>query len=361
MANTIEYKCPCCGGELEFNTHEQKMKCPFCENTFEVQTLREYDDILRTQQPDNMQWERPANEWSDIETQGMELYHCNSCGAEIVCEDQTTGATHCPYCESPIVLSGQFSGQMKPDLVIPFKLDKNKAVEAFEKHLKGKKLLPKLFRTDNHIEEIKGIYVPFWLFDAKADANLMYKATKVRSWSDNNYRYKETSFFSVHRAGNLEFVAVPEDGASQMPDDLMESLEPFNVSEAVDFQTAYLSGYLANKYDVSEQDCIERANRRIKTSTESAFSGTVSGYHSVILESSSIQLHNSKARYALYPVWILNTNWNGQKYTFAMNGQTGKFVGNLPMDKGLAAKWFGGLMGISGVIAMGITYLAWLL
>ena len=361
MANTIEYKCPCCGGELEFNTHEQKMKCPFCENTFEVETLREYDNILRTQQPDNMQWERPANEWSDEETQGMALYHCNSCGAEIVCEDQTTGATHCPYCESPIVLSGQFSGDMKPDLVIPFKLDKNKAVEAFEKHLTGKKLLPKLFRTHNHIEEVKGVYVPFWLFDAKADANIMYRATKVRSWSDSNYRYEETSFFSAHRAGSLEFVAVPEDGSSQMPDDLMESLEPFNVSEAVDFQTAYLSGYLANKYDVPEQECIGRANQRIKTSTENSFLGTVSGYNTVTVESSSIQLNNSKARYALYPVWILNTNWNGQKYTFAMNGQTGKFVGNLPMDKGLAAKWFGGLMGISGVIAMGITYLAWLL
>ncbi|MBQ7522531.1 MAG: hypothetical protein IJU14_06605 [Clostridia bacterium] len=361
MANTIEYKCPCCGGELEFNTHEQKMKCPFCENTFEVETLRDYDNILRTQQPDSMQWQTPANEWSDSETQGMALYHCNGCGAEIVCEDQTTGATHCPYCESPIVLSGQFSGQMKPDLVIPFKFDRQQAVDAFEKHLKGKKLLPKLFRTDNHIEEIKGVYVPFWLFDAQADANIMYRATKERSWEDARYYYRETSFYSVHRAGTLEFVAVPEDGASQMPDDLMESLEPFNVSEAVDFQTAYLSGYLANKYDVAEQDCINRANQRIKNSTENAFLGTVNGYHSVTTESSSIQLHNSKARYALYPVWILNTNWNGEKYTFAMNGQTGKFIGNLPLDKGLAVKWFGGLTGVIGAVTMAITYLISLL
>ena len=361
MARTIEYKCPCCGGELEFNTQEQKMKCPYCENTFEVETLKEYDNILRNQQPDNMQWQTPSNEWTDSESERMELYHCDSCGAEIICEDQTTGATHCPYCESPIVLSGQFSGVMKPDLVIPFKLDKEKAVQAFEKHLTGKRLLPKLFRTHNHIEEIKGVYVPFWLFDAKANADIIYKATKLRTWRDGSYRYSETSFYSVHRAGTLDFVAVPEDGASQMPDDLMESLEPFNVSEAVDFQTAYLSGYLANKYDVSEQDCIERANKRIKTSTENAFQNTVSGYHTVSIENSGIQLQNSKARYALYPVWILNTDWNGQKYTFAMNGQTGKFVGNLPLDKGLAVKWFFGIAAGVSALAMLAMYLLWLL
>ncbi len=309
----------------------------------------------------NWNMQASANEWQESETSHMSVYHCDSCGAEIVCDDQTTAATHCPYCESPIVLAGKFSGDLKPDMVIPFKLDKNAAVEALGKHLKGKKLLPKLFRTQNHIEEVKGVYVPFWLFDAKADANIRYKATRVRTWKSGNYRYTETSFFAVNREGTLEFEAVPEDGASQMADDLMESLEPYNISEAVSFQTAYLSGYLANRYDVSDSETVERANQRIKASTEKAFQDTVTGFNTVTVESSGIRLFNNKAKYALYPVWILNTDWNGQKYTFAMNGQTGKFVGNLPMDKGAFARWLLGLTGVFGAISLAIMYLIWFL
>lgn len=119
----------------------------------------------------------------------------------------------------------------------------------------------------------------------------------------------------------------------------MESVEPFNCGEAVDFQTAYLAGYLADKYDVTEEESIDRANERVKKSTEQAFAETVIGYDTVAAENISVQFHGGKAKYALYPVWLLNTTWNGNKYTFAMNGQTGKFVGDLPVDKAAATRW----------------------
>lgn len=117
------------------------------------------------------------------------------------------------------------------------------------------------------------------------------------------------------------------DGSSKMADDLMESIEPYNFSEAVDFQTAYLVGYLADKYDVTAEQSVDRANDRVKKSTEDAFASTVQGYASVTTESSNIQLRGGKAQYALYPVWLLNTSWNGNRYTFAMNGQTGQVCG----------------------------------
>ena len=207
------------------------------------------------------------------------------------------------------------------------------------KHLTGKRLLPKIFKDQNHIDEIKGVYVPFWLFDTDVDANVRYRATKIRVWSDSDYDYTETSYFMVHRGGNVGFENVPVDGSSKMADDLMESIEPYNCAEAVDFQTAYLAGYLADKYDVTAEESIKRANARVKRSTEEAFAETVQGYNSVTAENSSVQFHNGKAKYALYPVWLLNTTWNGNKYTFAMNGQTGKFVGDLPVDKAAATRW----------------------
>ena len=230
-----------------------------------------------------------------------------------------------------------------------------------KKHYSGKKLLPKVFKDENHIDEIRGVYVPFWLFDADADAHIRYKATRVRAWSDSDYNYTETSFFSVVRGGSIGFQRVPVDGSSKMPDDLMESIEPFYFDDAVDFHTAYLAGYLADKYDVDAEASVERANERIKNSTADAFAQTVQGYATVTPEASGIHLQNGRAKYALYPVWLLNTTWKGKKYTFAMNGQTGKFVGDLPLDKGAYKKWLFGLAGIVGAAVFALSYLIWLL
>ena len=254
-------------------------------------------------------------------------------------------------------MMGQFSGALKPDLVIPFKLDKNAAKAGLMQHLSGKRLLPKIFKDQNHIDEIKGIYVPFWLFDTDADAQVRYRTTKVRVWSDSKYDYTDTSHFLVNRRGSVSFEHIPVDGSTKMPDDLMESIEPFNFSAAVDFQTAYLAGYLADKYDVDAEQSIERANERVKRSTEEVFASTVHGYQTVVTESSNIRLHGGKAKYALYPVWILNTTWQGKKYTFAMNGQTGKFVGDLPVDKSAAVKWTLGLSAVLSAAAYGAVWL----
>ena len=269
-------------------------------------------------------------------------------------------ASACPYCGNPIVVTGQVSGALKPDYVIPFKLDKKAAKDGLMRHLEGKRLLPKVFKDQNHIDEVKGVYVPFWLFDTEADADIRYRATKVRSWSDKNYNYTETSFFMVGRSGSIGFTRVPVDGSTKMEDDLMESIEPFDFKDAVPFQTAYLAGYMADKYDVSAEESIARANERVKRSTEDNFKSTVSGYTSVTTEQSSVRLHDGSAKYALYPVWILNTTWNGKRYRFAMNGQNGKFVGDLPVDNDAAKTWMIGLSAAFAAAAYGISWLLWL-
>ena len=254
-------------------------------------------------------------------------------------------------------MMGQFSGALRPDLVIPFKLDKKAAKAGLMKHLTGKRLLPKVFRDQNHIDEIKGVYVPFWLFDTDVDAQVRYRATRVNAWSDSDYNYTETSYYMVHRGGSVGFEHVPVDGSSKMADDLMESIEPYNFDDAVDFQTAYLAGFLADKYDVTAEQSIDRANERVKRSTEETFAQTVKDYTTVRTENSSVQFRGGKAKYALYPVWLLNTTWNGNKYTFAMNGQTGKFVGDLPVDKSAATRWTLLLTAIYGLASYGIVWL----
>lgn len=361
MSDLKEYKCPACGGALEFDSKTQKMKCPYCDTEIDMEALRSYDEDMKEPASDDMKWDEMAGgQWEKGETDQMRVYVCNSCGGEIVA-DENTGASSCPYCGNPVVMKEQFSGSLRPDYVIPFKLDKKAAKNAYLKHIQGKPLLPKIFKDQNHIDEIKGVYVPFWLFDAEADAGISYKATKQRVWSDSNYNYTETSYYSVRREGKIGFQRVPVDGSTRMDDDLMESIEPFDFKDAVDFQTAYLAGYIADKYDVTAQESIDRANERIKKSVEEEFRETVRGYATVVPERTNVRLSNGVARYALYPVWILNTTWNGQKFTFAMNGQTGRLVGDLPVDKGAYWKWFGIVTAVSSVAAYGIAWLIHLL
>lgn len=332
MATLLDYKCPSCDGALSFDATLQKMKCPYCNTEFEVEALKELDAMQQQEKPSEFAWEtQPEGQWSEEETASIRSFICNSCGGEIL-GDQNTAATSCPYCDNPVVMSAQFTGTLRPDLVVPFQLDKNQAKAALEKHMSKKPLLPKLFKSKNRIESIQGIYVPFWLFDTEADATIRYRATRIQHWSDANYNYTRTSHYSLLRSGSLGFNDVPVDGSSKMSNDLMESIEPYDISKAVDFQTAYLAGYLADKFDVEAEDCKARANDRIKASTESAFASTTVGYTTVIPEHTNIQLRGGRVRYGLLPVWILTTQFNNKCYTFAMNGQTGKMVGDLPID-----------------------------
>ncbi len=361
MAEIQEYKCPCCGGAIAFDSTIQKMKCPFCDTEFEMETLAGYDSELKKEQADDMTWNTSAGRtWQDDEIDGLSVYICRSCGGEIVC-DENTAATSCPFCGNPVVMMEKLSGDVKPDYVIPFQQDKKAAVAALKEHYAKKRLLPKIFKDENHIEEVKGVYVPFWLFDAQADANMRYRTTRVRTWSDSRYYYTETSHFLVSRGGNLAFEKVPADGSTKMPDDLMESIEPFDFSKMVDFQPGYLAGYMADKYDVNAQQSTQRVNERIRKSTEAAFDATVRGYATVRKETGSIQLHESRVKYALLPVWLLHTRWNNQDYLFAMNGQTGKMVGDLPLDKTAYKKWLFGLTGAIGAMLFLASYLIWML
>lgn len=342
MANLKEYECPCCGGAVEFDSTLQKMKCPYCDTEFEVEAFSNYKEEENNIKEDDMTWaEQAGNEWQSGETDGMCVYVCQSCGGEII-GSETLGSMKCPYCNNNIVVKEKFEGALRPDYVIPFKLDKKAAKNALKKHFEGKRMLPKAFKTENHLDEIKGIYVPFWLFDAKAQGEMRFRGTRVRVWSDRDYNYTDTSFYSVVRGGHMGFEKIPVDGSTHMPDDLMESLEPFDFSQAVDFNAAYLAGYLADKYDVDAKTSQNRANERIKKSTEEFLSSAVSArYEMLTPEKSNISLIESSSKYALYPVWLLTTTWKGNTYLFAMNGQTGKFVGDLPVDKGAFWKIYG--------------------
>lgn len=356
MSNVQQYKCFACGGALTFDPKTQKLKCPFCDNVYELKTVEAYDKQLESKDQEKMEWSTPKQETWDQDSDQVKFYGCKSCGGELIV-DSTTTATSCPYCDNPVVVMDNLKSNFKPELIIPFQLDKETAKSNFHKHLVKKRFLPKVFKERNHIDEIKGIYVPFWIFDADATISYRYDAKKIEQSSDDSSDYVKEKYYSIIRDGELRFEAVPVDGSSQVEDKVMESIEPFDLKAAQQFTTAYLVGYFADKYDVSAQDSIEHANQRIKRSIESEINKTLKDYDETTLKSSNIDLKNSKARFVLYPVWFLNTTWQNQKYLFAMNGQTGKFVGDLPFDKSLYWPYLLSRALVAAIIFYAIGYL----
>ena len=135
------YKCPNCGGGLVFDPKTQKFKCEYCLSAFTEETLKEMEEAARESEEASKPGGMPEAEKIESQKQAeskMVLYTCPSCGAELIC-DETTSATSCPYCGNNTIVPGQFSGALKPDYVLPFKLDKAAAVAALKKHYGGKK------------------------------------------------------------------------------------------------------------------------------------------------------------------------------------------------------------------------------
>ena len=368
-----EFKCPACTAPLHFSEETGRLECDYCGSSFSVeemearsaekerQAAEAFEKAAAEAKSDAGKWDGPGGQdsWGE-DGAHLKTYSCPSCGAELIC-DEATAATSCPYCGNNAIIPGQFRGALKPELVIPFQIGKDEAVKALKAHYKGKPFLPKSFSDKNHIQEIKGIYVPFWLFDGQAEADVSFAATRSTVMVTGRERITTTRHFDVRRAGTVSFEKIPVDASKKMPDDYMDSLEPFRYDAMVPFSTAYLPGFFADIPDVSIEECSLRAELRATDTAVESMSRQVSGYETCIPTRKDAQLRRGKVRCALLPVWLLSTQWEGQNFLFAMNGQTGKMVSDLPVSKKRYWAWWGGLTaGITAALAVITVFANWL-
>ena len=355
--DVIEYKCPNCGGGLKFDSKSQNMSCPYCGTEFDVEAVKEYANEAKKAETDSIEWETydensGSGDWTAEEREGLRLYVCQSCGGELEC-DETQSATFCPYCGNPVIMSDRVSSGFKPDIVIPFKKTKEDAKNSFFQFIKKKFLIPNDYARTVKIDKITGMYVPYWLYDADTETNAVLKAEKVRKYTTANYYVTETKHYRLTRTCESAYQDLPVDGLTKIENEFTEAIEPFKMEEAVNFDRAYLSGYFADKYDVSAEDGKPIANQRMKKTNDAMIVRSVNNYSSVSIESSQINIENGKIKYAVFPVFLMNTMYKGKKYTFAVNGQTGKFVGNLPSSK-IKATIMGFLTFLAGAAVTGL-------
>ena len=339
----LEYNCPCCGAGLKFSAGIQKLKCEYCDNEFDIETVKSYAESSQQTDGAEFQWEESSTaQWSDEETENMRSFICQSCGGVLI-TDENTAATFCPYCENPTIVVGRVSGELKPDGVIPFRKTKEDAMAAFLSLCKNKPLLPKAFTEKHRLEKITGIYIPFWLYDCAGSLHCTMKATRIHRWSDSMYNYTRTDHYLLNRDSSADFFLIPMDASSKIDNAIMESIEPFDYAQLIDFEKAYLSGFFADKYDVESKEGEQRVKERACQTLMDAVNRSVVGYATAVPTAKQLQVTHGKAKYVLLPVWMLHTRYKDKTYVFAMNGQTGKMTGTFPICPKRSAIWFSGI------------------
>lgn len=317
----LDQKCPTCTAPLHFNPKSQNWHCEYCGNDYSLNEIKEYAKKMNKE----LNSKSKGNVKADS-------YTCSNCGAKIIAEPNTS-ATFCVYCKNTAILKERFQDDFAPSLIIPFYKTKDDAISAFKKLKKGRPFMPKAFNDEKNINEMRGIYIPFWLYDCSLDSSIETDSKRVSSWSDSRYRYVKTDSYKSYRAGNISFDNIPVDGSTHFNDEIMNSIEPFDYGKMVEFNYSYLSGFLSEVYDVDSDTSYQIAIRRAKESAVLELKNSIVGYSSVVVLDQKHKVNLKDKKYALLPVWLLNIKYKDKLYTFAMNGETGKLIGDIPIDK----------------------------
>ena len=368
-------KCPVCHGALTYTPENGNFTCIYCDGQFTLEDLRARGVDVDIASADSAQEGRVISDEEkkytradddsvyDVEdTAKLVAYTCSHCQAEVI-TGANTAATTCVYCGQAIVLTSQLVNDLSPEGVVPFKTTEEQARAEFLKFAK-KPLTPRDFIKQVEVQKVQGVYAPFWLYSGRVEGTETGTGTLSYSRGDSDY----TCTAEFYRSGYLKFADVPVDSSSRIDNDAMDSIEPFDLSEMQPFSPMYLTGFLAERYDEDAKTCYPRLEERVTQSLSDFLEDDVkaemehrqnhSGSFSTSGLKRNMNIPDCDAKYIMYPVWLLYCQYNDKKYLFAMNGQTGKFIGNLPCSKLKLFLMSGGAGILTSVIVWLITMLS---
>ena len=344
---SVTFKCPNCGGPLKFDPGEQMFTCEYCLSKFSEQTLTELakkEEAKAEAQKDEYKAKEAEAKKNEAGEGGFHtvVYSCPSCGAEIVTDD-TTAATYCYFCHNPVVLSTRLTDEFKPDLVLPFKIEKEDAKKKFLDWTRGKRFVPRGFFTQQNIDNLSGVYYPYWATDFKTDASFNGEGEIITTYSTSTEDVTETAHYAVMRSGNIEFNNLMRSALKKEDHQLGNGIHPYDLTDVKPFSMAYLSGFLAEKRDITKDEIRPEILTEIDDYIEPLL--TADAHYTSLHGSVSKLIKGESFRYIMLPTWVLTYRDNaGKLWHYAMNGQTGTLCGKLPIDKGR-------LMGLCGIIA----------
>lgn len=316
------YRCVNCGGNVVYEPSKKKMICLSCGGD-------ECQEVVPSENP----------------------VVCINCGSQIpYTEFQSAG--RCPACGTYLLRDDKVTYPYGADVVLPFKISKHDAEDKLKDEFGKKLFIPGTFLSQKTLEKMKGIYVPFWMYDY--DSNIDYHATgtKVRTWTSGDKRYTETSYFDVARKLHVDYEGIPVDASIAMEDGIMDLMEPYDYTALIKHDNKYLSGFEAETYNMTPDEVEPRANEKADKANRGWVREYTSGYDTLINEMFNSNNRQTGTKFALMPVWMYEYRFQGKNYKFYVNGQTGKCVGTAPRS---TAKAMGltALLWLAGVVCLG--------
>ena len=297
------FKCKNCGGNTIYSPEHKGMFCPYCES--EKSEVRKYD-----------------------------LYNitiCPDCGGALEIGEHTS-AMQCPFCDNHIILNERVEGEYQPQKLIPFKYSKNMVKNIMKDKFRKCIFSPTDFLSEVRLNSMSGEYIPFWMYDYNAHCTYRGEGIKVRTWTTGEIQHTETSYYDVVRDMNIAYHDIPVDASVNMPDNIMDLMEPYQYNEMVDFAPEYMSGFGGEKYNMAASLVENRAETKMRGSAESILMNSISGYARVNQMQKDVTAQNTASRYCLLPIWKYIYKYNDVLYPFYVNGQTGKIVGKVPIS-----------------------------
>ena len=324
----VTYKCPSCGAYLKFNPDTQKWQCDFCSAEFdERELLAKADEYQQQADAEHARQTPKGDEGAQV------VFHCPSCGSEII-TDETTVATNCYYCHNPVVLQGKLTSDMKPELVLPFTVGKEKAVTQFMDWVKSKKFVPKGFFNEAQIKQMQGVYYPHFVTDCDVDATFDGEGRNVSVMDTPREIVTSTKHYAVHRRADISFHNIIRPALKSANRQLSDGIHPFPLDTMKSFSGAYLSGFLAERRDQTSDEATSDVEKELDGYLEPML--TESLQYNSHSGNAHGKITKKKSRYVLLPSWILTYKGANEKepYYYAMNGVTGKVCGKLPVNAG---------------------------
>ena len=320
LSQSITFKCPSCGAYLEYDPSRRQLTCPYCGASFDERQLAEQSQA------------REAAAEQKSSGAAVKGYHCQSCGAEVVVSD-TTAATRCYYCHSPVVLGDRLDDAFRPDGVVAFRLDKQAAEKEFRRFIGRYRFVDRSFFSPEQLEDFSGVYYPYWIGDVSGEARFEGEGTRTSVMSGPRETVTTTRFFRVKREGRLSFAQMVRKGLTAVDRRLSDGVHPYRLEEMKPFASGYLTGFMAEKRDVEQADAQGDMEREAEQSAERMMKQ--GGGYDRLAGQTEFKADRVEMRYVLLPAWVLTYQArNGEKpYYYMMNGQTGHVCGRLPIDK----------------------------
>ena len=326
--DTVQSKCSACGGSLVYSPEKERLLCEHCGVDVELD-LTPVDVI-----------ENDFNEWSEHPEMQQKAevlvaeVTCGQCGAQTTFPDNTTSFS-CAFCGTHIVLKESVHRRSwRPEYILPFKTGKKAGKERFRKWVSSLWFAPSGFSKDLSAEErIKGIYLPYWTYDA--DTVTVYKGERgvsrqvSRTNNGKTVTHTVTDWRPVSGTVRYAFDDVLVPASDNLPPEISRVLTNWDRKNYVAYRDQFVRGFLTELYRKDFKDCYPQAKRQMESHISSLVRSEIGGSQQRVHLQDTIY-SDLKFKHVLLPVWLSAYRYKGKVYIFAVNGRTGQVFGQRP-------------------------------